>query len=151
MVALKNIEDFLINKEIAVIGASTNKKKFGNIIMRSLKEKGFDVFPVNPSADEIEGVKCFPDTHNLPGSVKAAILVIKPEGTIKIIENICKEKNISNVWFQQGSENSKAILVAKQNNLNIIQNECILMFIKPSVFPHSIHRFFKKIFGKYPK
>lgn len=151
MITLKIIEDFLQNKEIAVIGASSNKKKFGNIILRFLKARGFNVYPVNPGLNEIEGVKCFPDTKSLPSAVKSAVFVTKPEVTEIVIENICKEKIITDVWFQHGSESNKALLAAKQNGLNVINKECIIMFTKPSGFPHSFHRFFKKVLRKYPK
>ncbi len=151
MITLKIIEDFLQDKEIAVIGASANKKKFGNIILRYLVARGFNVFPVNPVVKEIEGINCFPDTKSLPSNVKSAIFITKPEVTEIEIENICEEKNITSVWLQQGSESKKAILTAKQNGLNVIHNKCIIMFARPSGFPHSIHRFFNKVFGKYPK
>lgn len=151
MITLKNIEDFLRNKEIAVIGASANKKKFGNIILRFLKVRGFNVFPVNPDVKEIEGIKCFPDTKSLPAIVKSAVLITKPEVTEIVIDNICEEKIITEVWFQQGSESNIAIETARKNGLNAINNECIIMFTKPSGFPHNIHRFVKKTFGNYPK
>lgn len=151
MTTLKNIEDFLRNKEIAVIGASNNKKKFGNIIFRSLKEKGFDVFPVNPVSSEIEGIKSYSDTASLPPQITAAVFLTKPEITVRMIEKICNENRITHVWFQQGSENPVATTNAIQHGLNVITGECILMFIHSQHFPHNIHKFFKKAFGRFPK
>jgi uncharacterized protein len=151
MTEIKTIEAFLANKEIAVIGASTNKKKLGNLILTALAQKGVKVFPVNPKHSEIEEKKCYPDTKSLPASIKAAVISTHPEATEKIIENIYLENNISYIWFQPGSENPKIISATLQKGLNVIQKVCILMFVKPSSFPHNIHRFFKKVFGKYPR
>jgi uncharacterized protein len=151
MISLKAIDDFLQNKEIAVIGASADKKKFGNIVLRSLKERGFHVYPVNPGASNIEGIPCYPDIKSLPAIVKTAVFITKPEVTEIIVENICTEKTINGIWLQQGSESKKAIETAQNNGLNVISGECILMYTKSSTFPHSLHRFLKKVFGKYPK
>ena len=151
MIPLKEIEDYLSNKDVAVIGASTDRKKFGNIVLRFLKKRGYNVFPVNPRVNEIEGEKCFAGINDLPANVNAAIFITKPEVTEKIIENIISGKTITHVWLQPGSENENAINKAKQNGLTIIFNECIMMFIKKPGFPHNVHRFFKKTFGKYPQ
>ncbi|HNW98503.1 MAG TPA: CoA-binding protein [Bacteroidales bacterium] len=151
MIALKEIEDYLSNKDMAVIGASTDRKKFGNIVLRFLKKRGFNVYPVNPRVNEIEGEKCFTEIKDVPAKVKAAIFITKPEVTEKIIENVISGKTITHIWLQPGSENENAIDKAKQNGLNIICNECIMMFVKQPGFPHSVHRFFKKTFGEYPQ
>lgn len=151
MVTKKNIEEFLINNEIAVCGASLNKKKFGNIIFRFLKTRGYHAYPINPALEKIEGEKCYPDISSLPETVKAAVMVTRPEVTEEIVESICKYKVITNVWFQKGSESKAAILAAKRAGLNVIEGHCILMFAPQSGFPHSVHRFIKKSFGSLPK
>jgi uncharacterized protein len=152
MVPKKSIEDFKNNKEIAVIGASTNKKKFGYIVFNNLRQNNFNVFPVNPGKPEIDGVKCYADIAGLPSTVKAVIFVTKPEVTEKIAQQILENSMIEYLWFQPGSLNKTSlILTEKNNNKTIINGECILMFLKPSGFPHSMHRFLNKLFGKYPK
>jgi len=151
MVTIKLIEDFISNKEIAVIGTSTNKKKFGFIIFDSLRKNHFTPFPINPNAAEIDGVKCYADVASLPASVKAVIFVTKPDVTDKIAADIKDNKNIEYLWFQPGSTNKTTIETVKTYGKNIIYGECILMFLKSSGFPHSMHRFFKKMFGSFPK
>jgi predicted CoA-binding protein len=151
MISLKTIEDFLNNRDIAVIGASTNKKKFGYIVFEALQKKRFNVFPVNPGKETIIGVKCYPDIFALPDHVKAAVFITKPGISLSIVKQICKRGVITYLWFQQGSEKKEAIILAEQNGIEVVQGECILMFIKPSGFPHGIHRLINNIRGKYPK
>jgi predicted CoA-binding protein len=151
MVLLKTIEEFLNNTDIAVIGASTNKKKYGYIVFNSLQKKLFNVFPVNPRLTDIEGINCFPDISKLPDHVKAAVFITKPEVTLEAVKQICEGNTIKYLWFQQGSENNEATDLAKKNGVKVVYGECILMFIKQPGFPHNMHRFFKSTFGKFPK
>jgi predicted CoA-binding protein len=127
---LKAIEEFLSTRDIAVIGASNNKKKFGYIVFDALQKKQFTVYPINPKEEIIIGTKCYPDIFALPIHVKAAVFITKPEITLTVVNQICERGLIKNMWFQQGSENKEALLVARQNGIKIVQGECILMFIK---------------------
>ena len=151
MITLKSIEDFLANHEIAVIGASDNKKKFGNIVLNKLKDNGYAVYPVNPRLTEIDGIKCYPDIESLPETVKAAVFITKPEITEKIIIQICEKNTINHLWFQKGSENNYVIQVTLSNNRNLIFGECVMMYFKSSGFPHNFHKLIRKSLGKYPK
>jgi predicted CoA-binding protein len=151
MILLKQIEDFLANKEIAVVGATDNKKKFGYIVFSKLKNHGYTVYPVNPRLTEIDGIKCYQNIESIPDSVKAAVFITKPEITEKITTQICERNMINHLWFQQGAENDSAIQTALSNNKNVIFGECILMQLKSSGFPHNFHRSLRKLFGKYPK
>jgi predicted CoA-binding protein len=148
---MKIINEFLSNKDIAVIGASTNKKKFGYIVFEALRKKQFNVFPVNPHNADIEGIQCYPDIFSLPKNVRAAVFITKPEITLNVVKQICNRGVIKYLWFQQGAEDKDAIAIAEQNGMKVIHGECILMFIKSSIFPHNMHGFFRKLFGKYPK
>ena len=151
MVALKTIEKFMDNKNIAVIGTSKNKKKFGYIVFKKLLKNNFNVYPVNPGLEEIEGVKCYADVQSLPKEVKGVVFVTQPEITDKITKQLRNMENIEYLWYQPGSVDSATIDAERQFDKNIIDGECILMYLEPSTFPHSLHGFFKKVFGKYPK
>ena len=151
MITLKSIEDFLANHEVAVIGASDNKKKFGNIVLNKLKDNGYTVYPINPRLTEIDGIKCYPNIESLPETVKAAVFITKPEISEKITIQICESKTINHLWYQQGAESNYIIQVALSNNKNVIFGECIMMHIKSSGFPHNFHKFIRKSLGKHPK
>ncbi len=150
MVSKKSITEFLSGKKIAIAGVSRNSKKFGYVIFRTLKEKGLNVYPVNPNAEEILGEKCFKNVSSLPEDVKTLVINTQPEQT-KIIVKEAIDKGINNIWIQQGAESMDVLNYVKDKGINVIHNECIFMFTEPVAFPHKMHRFFKKIFGKYPK
>lgn len=150
MVAKKTIEDFLNQKPIAVIGVSRDPKKFGYSCYRDLKMKGFAVIPVNPKVNSIDGEECYPDLKSIPEKIAAALIVVHPEETEKVAAEAfaC---GIKYIWMQKGAESTKAIEFCNVNGINVIYNECILMFANPVESVHKFHRFFVKLFGKLPK
>ena len=80
------IELFLAQPAYAVIGASRDRSKYGNKVLRCYQQNGRTVYPVNPNADEIEGLACSPDLASLPDQVKAASIITPPEVTERIVE-----------------------------------------------------------------
>jgi len=149
MITLKSIEEFLASRKFAIVGVSTNPKKFGYRAYQDLKKKGFSVYPVNPKTDKINGEKCYPDISSLPGDVSSALIITPRTETEKIVEEAAN-KGIKHIWIQQQAETSEAIEKAKRNNIEVIHNKCILMFAEPVTGLHKFHRFFIKLFGKFP-
>jgi len=82
------IESFKGDKNIALIGISTNKQKFGNALLHELTKKGYTVFPLHPLLAEVEGIKCYPDVKTLPDFVTNLILVVNPLATGQIIPQL---------------------------------------------------------------
>ncbi len=149
MAALKQIEEFIASEPIAMVGVSRNPKKFGFSAFRELKEKGLNVIPVNPKAEEIHGVKAYPDLKSLPPEVNSVLIMTQKSQTAGIVRE-AKEKGIKRVWIQQMSESKEALKELEGSDINAITGHCILMFYKP----HSIHKFhmaIKKFFRSYPK
>jgi len=149
MVRLKQIEEFLGSEPIAMAGVSRNPKKFGYAAFKELKDKGLNIIPVNPFADEIYGTKVYPDIKTLPADVKGLIIMTKKEQTPGIIRE-AKEKGIRQIWVQQMADSKDAIRELENSDINYITKECILMYYKPNSI-HKFHRALKKIFGRYPK
>lgn len=150
MTTLNEIQKFLEPKKLAVAGASRNPKKFGGTIFKELKEKGFELYPVNPNADEIQGVKCFKTIADLPSDV-GHLYIVTPKTQTQEIVNAAVEKGIKMIWIQQKSETPEAVKTAEDAGIQLIYNKCIFMFVEPVTGPHSFHRFFTKLFGGYPK
>ena len=130
-------------------GVSRNPKKFGYAAFKELKDKGLNIIPVNPFADEIYGTKVYPDIKTLPADVKGLIIMTKKEQTPGIIRE-AKEKGIRQIWVQQMADSKDAIRELENSDINYITKECILMYYKPNSI-HKFHRALKKIFGRYPK
>jgi len=149
MNSLKQINQFLDNQPIALVGVSRNPKKFGYAAFRELKEKGMSIIPVNPEADEIMGEKSYRNVTSLPEEVKGIIVMTKKEITASVVCE-AKARGIKSIWIQQAANSKEAMGELKGTDINFITGECILMHYKP----HSIHKFhgnLKKLFRMYPK
>jgi predicted CoA-binding protein len=146
----ESISQFMQQPQIAVVGVSRNKNKFGNTVYNTLKKKGIRVLPVNPHLTHFEGDKCFSSIETLPSDVKALFVNTPPDSTIKIVESACK-KGIKYLWLQQGSSNDEVIKYLEGKDINYVSDRCIMMFAEPVGSFHGIHRFFSKLTGNYPK
>ena len=149
MTTLRQIEEFLRSEPIAMAGVSRNPKKFGFAAFRELKEKGMNIIPVNPHAEEIHGSKVYHDIKSLPDEVRALIVMTGKDQTAGVIRE-AREKGIRQIWVQQMAESKEALKELEGSGLNFITKECILMHYKP----HSIHKFhaaIRKLFRTFPR
>ena len=150
MTSKKLVEEFLAQKNIAVVGVSRKKTKFGNAIYRELKQKDYKVFAVNPNMSEFEGDTCYSDLLSIPEKVDAVVINVPPMQTVKVVREV-NEAGIKKVWLQQGSQSDEAINYCEGNGIDCISNECILMFAQPSAFIHRAHKWVWGVFGKLPQ
>lgn len=144
------VDDFLSQKKIAVVGVSRKKTKFGNAIYREMKQKGYQVYPINPNMNVFDGETCYPDLHSLPEKIDAVIVNVPPAQTEKVVREV-KKAGINKVWLQQGSQSDAAVKFCEENGIDCVSNECILMFAQPSSFMHRAHRWVWGVFGKLPQ
>ncbi len=150
MATLNDIHRFLEPKKLAVAGASRNQKKFGGAVFKELKEKGFDLYPVNPHADEIQGVKCYKAVDELPEDVAHLYVVTPKKETLQIVRQAIN-KGVKMIWIQQSSDTPDAVQIIKEAGIPLIYKQCIFMFADPVKGPHKFHRFLSRFFGGYPK
>jgi len=145
-----DLAPFFLPKGVAIIGASTNPRKLSHGILKNLTTYGFKggVYPVNPGADTIDGVKCFRSVSELPREVKGVIFMTPKEATLPVAREVIAH-GIKDLWIQQGAETKEVISELEKEDVNLIHNQCMLMFWKPNGI-HSFHRFLKKIFGGLP-
>jgi len=120
------VKDFLKQKRFAVVGSFRNESKYAYRILKTLKEKGYEVYPVNPSLREVDGLRCYPNIKEIPDSVDVVDIVTPPQITEKIVRE-CKEKGISKVWIQPGAESKTVIEFCKDNGIKVVFNLCIMM------------------------
>lgn len=99
-------------KKVAIIGATKNRDKFGNIILRDLLSKGFIVFPVTPNYDEIEGVKVYKNVEELPRDIELLVFVVPPHVGIKELRR-AYAVGFRRFWFQPGAESKEIIEYSK--------------------------------------
>ncbi len=120
-------EAFLSGSSFAVVGASADRSKYGNKVLRAYLQAGRRVFPVNPKLDEIEGQTCYPDLASLPEPVHGVSIVTPPAVTEAIVEQAAAA-GITNIWMQPGAESDKAIARAGELGLELIHSgPCVLV------------------------
>jgi predicted CoA-binding protein len=149
MATQNGIQQFLAQKNIAVAGVSRNSKKFGNAVFKELKKKGYQVYPVNPHMEELDGQPCFQDITSLPEEVTGLFINTRPEVTKDLVDE-ARKKGINHIWLQQGSADKEWLKTLENGNCNLISRQCILMFAEPVKGVHGFHRWLKKSFGKFP-
>jgi predicted CoA-binding protein len=150
MTTKSEIRKFLALRRLAVVGASGKRKKFGNVVLKELGAKGYEVYPVNPRAEEIDGHRCYPNLAAVAELVDGAVLVVPPKQTEKVVREAA-EVGVCRVWMQQGAESEEAVRLCRQHGIEEIHGECILMFADPAGFVHRLHRWLHGVMGKMPE
>jgi len=150
MTKKESINQFLAPKKLAVAGASRNTKKFGYAVFNELRQKGFDVCPVNPNADLIDGVTSYKSVMELPAGYEK-LFIVTPKNETDVIIKQAAEKGIKHIWIQQMSNSPESSKIAKEHGIELIEKECIFMFAEPVNSVHKFHRFLWKVFGQLPK
>ncbi|MCK4872199.1 MAG: CoA-binding protein [Phycisphaerales bacterium] len=105
---------------VMVIGASTNPDKYGNKSVRAYIRQGHEVLPVNPKADEIEGVRCYSSITEVPGPIDRATVYLPPKHGIEVVEALAKRGDVQEVWLNPGAESPEVIDRAKALGLTPI-------------------------------
>ena len=144
------VNDFLAQRSLAVVGVSRGGKKFGNTAYRALKGKGYQLFPVHPEAEVLEGDKCYPSLSSLPEPVGGVLVVVPPAQTEQVVRD-ATAANIPRVWLQQGAGSDAAVRICEEHDISVVAGECILMFAEPLKFGHKAHRWVWRLLGKLPK
>ena len=133
------IREYLSSRAMAVVGASNEKEKFGNLACRELMARGLRVFPVNPHENEICGEKCYHTINELSDRTDRILIVLPPDMTRKLVRDLNPEF-VSYVWMQNGAESSEAIQVCHSKGIKTIYEQCILMHAQPVRSYHLLHR-----------
>jgi hypothetical protein len=146
----QSIEQFLAPKKLAIAGVSGNSKKFGYQIYNELKQKGFDICPINPRIEEIDGVKVYKSVEDIPSDYDRLYIVTPKSETDKILKQAA-EKGIKHVWVQQMANTKETAQIAKEHSVELIDKECMFMFANPTTSVHKFHKTIWKILGLMPK
>ena len=145
--------EFLAHKRVAVTGVSRHPKSHGsNTVYKRLRERGYDVFAVNPNADEVEGDRAYKDLRSIPGGVEAVVIATRPEIAEETMHE-CAELGIKHVWMHWGAGGSSVSDAAtdygRQHGITVIDGGCPLMFGPTADFGHKVMR--RVLAGHVPK
>ena len=146
---------FLAAKRVAVTGVSRNPKVHAsNAVYQRLRDRGYDVFAVNPNADEVEGDRCYHDLHSIPGGVEAVVIGTRPEHAEQTMRE-CAELGIERVWlhrsFGAGSFSQAAADYGREHGIQVIDGGCPLMFEPTADFGHKLMRGMCSLNGHVPR
>jgi predicted CoA-binding protein len=130
MTERESIQAFLAGKRFAVVGASANREKYGNKVLRVYQQNGLEVVPVNPAGGDIEGLAAYPDLAAVPGPVDGVSIITPPAVTEKVVEQ-ANRLGIKHIWMQPGAESARAIELAEQSGANVIAGgPCVLVTLR---------------------
>jgi len=121
----EQIKKFYELKNIAVVGMSKNPEKAAHYVPKYLAEKGYNIIPVNPTADEILGKKCYPELSDIPEHVDIVDVFRPSEQVMSVINEAVKLKP-KVIWLQEGIHNIEAESLAQKAGIEVIFNRCML-------------------------
>ena len=107
-------------KIVAVIGASSDRRKFGNKALRAFAHQGYTVVPINPHESEIEGHRAYATVLDVPGPIDMATVYVPPEIGVGVMDELA-EKKVGEVWLNPGADGSEVVERARQRGLKAIQ------------------------------
>jgi predicted CoA-binding protein len=123
---LDRLRDRSAATRIAVVGASNNPSKYGNIIVQDLDRKGYTVLPVNPREPEVAGLKAWPDVASVPGPIHILDFVTPPEVTYRVLEAL-DPATADALWFQDGSFDARVLAFARERFPQLVHDACIMV------------------------
>jgi predicted CoA-binding protein len=156
MTAMKEAAaEFLGHKRVAVTGVSRTPANHGsNVVYKRLRERGYEVFAVNPNADEVEGDRAYHDLRSIPGGVEAVVIGTRPEVADETMRE-CVELGISHVWMHRGpgagSVSQTATVYGREQGITVIDGGCPCMFGPTADFGHKAMRLVFSLSGNVPK
>jgi predicted CoA-binding protein len=147
--------EFLGKKRVAVTGVSrTPEGHGGNVVYQRLRDRGYEVFAVNPHAEEVEGDRCYPDLRSIPGGVEWVLAATRPEAVGATVRE-CVELGITHVWMHRGpgtgSVSEEAAEFARNQGMKVIAGGCPCMFGATADAGHKMMRVFLTMGGKVPR
>lgn len=147
--------EFLASKRVAVTGVSRTPKDHGsNVVYRRLRERGYEVFAVNPKADEVEGDRCHHDLRSIPGGVDAVVIATRPERAEETMRE-CADLGIKHVWMHRGpgagSVSAAATELGRAHGISVIGGGCPCMFGPTADRGHKAMRVVLTMSGNVPR
>ena len=147
--------DFLANKRVAVTGVSREANGHGgNVVYQRLRDRGYEVFAVNPNADEVEGDPAYHDLRSIPGGVDAVVIATRPEHAEETMHE-CAALGIRQVWMHRGpgpgSVSETAAAYGRDRGITVIAGGCPCMFDPAADIGHKAMRAVLTLTGKVPR
>jgi predicted CoA-binding protein len=149
-----SVDTFLRGRRIAVAGVSRGPNQAANAVFRKLKGAGYEVFPINPNASEVEGVTCYAGVADVPVRLDGVVIATAPDVAVEIVRQ-CAGRGVRRVWFHRslgdGSVSDEAVRECAAKGVECIVGGCPLMFCEPVDFGHKCLKWWLQRQGRVPK
>lgn len=150
----QSVATFLRGRRIAVAGVSRDPNQAANAVFRRLKQSGYDVFPINPRASEVEGTKCYSEVGAVLGDLDGIVIATSPAVSVDVVRQSAAH-GVPRVWFHrsfgEGSVSQDAIRECRERGIECIVGGCPLMFCDPVDFGHKCMRWWLQRQGRVPR
>jgi predicted CoA-binding protein len=151
---MSQIQDFLAQPRIAVVGVSRDPQDFSRTLLKEFRTRGYDAVAVNPELDEVDGDRSFHNVRDIQPPVDGVILMTPPHLTEQVVHD-CAEAHVSRVWMYRagtkgGAVSEDAVRFCEKEGISVIPGECPFMFLPATGWFHRAHGFIRKITGHYP-
>ena len=139
-----DVESFLAGHRFAIVGASDDTKNFGRTIFTEMKAHGYEVVPVNPTAQAVAGVAAYPSLRDVPGDLDGVVVMVNASKSAAVVRD-CVERGVDKIWLFKGlggpgAVADDALAAAAAAGVTVIPGACPLMFLEPVGWFHRLHR-----------
>ena len=148
MVSTAVIDDFLAQRHLAFVGVSHDPKEFSAEVYRQLKRHGYDLHPVNPHADTVDGDPCVADVAGLPDGIDGAIVMVPASASAEVVA-ACAARGIPRLWLHKGagpsSVSDDAVALCRDHGIEVVDGACPMMFMEDAAWFHRAHRWGREV------
>jgi predicted CoA-binding protein len=145
--------DFLGQHRIALVGVSRDPRDLSRSLFRELRGRGYDVVPVHPVLDSVDGVPCARRLQDVRPPVDGALLMTPPAATELVVRD-CAEAGVARVWLHRGAGRGAvspaAVAYCREHGIAVVEGACPFMFLPAAGLVHRTHGFFARLFGRHP-
>jgi len=156
MATRQQIDAFWTLKRLAIVGVSRDSKHFSSAIWRELRDRRYDVVPVNPNAPEIDGRRSYARVQDIEPAVDGVVILTPSSATEQVVRD-CIEAGVKHIWMHRGAGGGPGavspagVALAESAGIDVIDGQCPFMFLPGTPFFHGIHAFIKKVNRSYPR
>jgi predicted CoA-binding protein len=145
--------DFLAQRRLALVGVSHDPRELSRTLFRELRSRRYDVVPVHPLLESVDGVPCARRVQDVKPAVDWALLMTPPEMTIHVVRD-CAEAGVSRVWLHRGAGRGAtcpaAVSFCRDHGIAVVDGACPYMFLPKAGFVHRAHHFVTRLLGHDP-